>query len=322
MLAAAKLVMLLLWWGAATSKLNRHFPFVVAIMISNSPLAVEGLRRQALPRFPDDLRPSRLGRALAHGGTASSSACRSSAPLADGGPSPRSRRRDGPVPPAHPVDVPMGVPLEWNIFMIFAILILFGAHGDIGPAQVHSPWLSRSCWPSSRWSSFGNLFPDKVSFLLAMRYYAGNWATRVVLPGRRGVQTGHRDPEGRRRPYATQLAAMYGPERCRSGHEPGQRVAGHAPSRPGAVRAARPGRGRPRRLRGHGGRDRGRRRPRLELRRRTPAQRAAVGRGAGALPVRAGRATGDRAGVAAAPPRSSQQYRIVDAATGVVETGT
>ena len=36
MLAGAQLVMLLLWWGAATSKLNRHFPFVVSIMISNA----------------------------------------------------------------------------------------------------------------------------------------------------------------------------------------------------------------------------------------------------------------------------------------------
>jgi hypothetical protein len=33
-----KLVMVALWWGAATSKLNRHFPFVVAVMVSNSPL--------------------------------------------------------------------------------------------------------------------------------------------------------------------------------------------------------------------------------------------------------------------------------------------
>ena len=37
-LIAAKCVFLAIWWGAATSKLNRHFPFVVAAMESNSPV--------------------------------------------------------------------------------------------------------------------------------------------------------------------------------------------------------------------------------------------------------------------------------------------
>ena len=32
-IAAFKIVMLALWWGAATSKLNHHFPYVVAAMI-------------------------------------------------------------------------------------------------------------------------------------------------------------------------------------------------------------------------------------------------------------------------------------------------
>ena len=35
-----KLMMLALWWGAATSKLNKHFPFVVATMLSNAPLVL------------------------------------------------------------------------------------------------------------------------------------------------------------------------------------------------------------------------------------------------------------------------------------------
>jgi hypothetical protein len=34
MIVTAKFVMLALWWGAATSKLNRHFPFVVSVMMS------------------------------------------------------------------------------------------------------------------------------------------------------------------------------------------------------------------------------------------------------------------------------------------------
>ena len=34
-IAGAKIVWLAIWWGAATSKLNRHFPAVVCVMISN-----------------------------------------------------------------------------------------------------------------------------------------------------------------------------------------------------------------------------------------------------------------------------------------------
>ena len=37
MIVAAQFVMFCIWWGAASSKLNRHFPFVVTVMISNTP---------------------------------------------------------------------------------------------------------------------------------------------------------------------------------------------------------------------------------------------------------------------------------------------
>lgn len=38
LLAGSKTVQLALWWWAATSKLNHHFPNVVAVMVSNSPV--------------------------------------------------------------------------------------------------------------------------------------------------------------------------------------------------------------------------------------------------------------------------------------------
>ncbi len=37
MIVAAQIVFVCIWWGAASSKLNRHFPFVVTVMISNTP---------------------------------------------------------------------------------------------------------------------------------------------------------------------------------------------------------------------------------------------------------------------------------------------
>jgi hypothetical protein len=214
MLAAAQLVMLLLWWGAATSKLNRHFPFVVSIMISNAPLHMsKWLRRRLYRRYPDDLRPGRLARLLAHGGTATEftipvvlvfSPNRTLTLIAVG------------IMVLFHLHIlstfPMGVPMEWNIFMIFSTLFLFGAHGDLGPADVRSPWLVALLVAAAAVMVAGNLFPAKVSFLPAMRYYAGNWATSLWLF--------RRPAEDRLDTHITkvspsvrsQLSTMYGPE--------------------------------------------------------------------------------------------------------------
>ena len=66
-IVGAKLVMLLIWVGAATSKLNKHFPFVVASMLSNNPfIASKWVKRQlvhAVSRRPT-ARPLGEGRLL------------------------------------------------------------------------------------------------------------------------------------------------------------------------------------------------------------------------------------------------------------------
>ncbi|NED64452.1 DUF3556 domain-containing protein, partial [Streptomyces sp. SID10244] len=38
MILGAKLIFLVIWMGAATSKLNKHFPFVISTMMSNNPI--------------------------------------------------------------------------------------------------------------------------------------------------------------------------------------------------------------------------------------------------------------------------------------------
>jgi len=214
MLAAAQLVMLLLWWGAATSKLNRHFPFVVSIMISNAPLhRSTWLRRKLYRRFPDDLRPSWLASALAHGGTTIEFTVPLVLILSP-------NRTVTMVAVAIMVlfhlhilsTFPMGVPMEWNIFMIFSTLFLFGAHGDIGPAQVRSPWLVVILAFAAAVVAAGNVFPGKVSFLPAMRYYAGNWATSLWCfrrPAETRLDTHIRKVSPSVR---SQLATMYGPD--------------------------------------------------------------------------------------------------------------
>ena len=46
-------VFVFIWWGAAASKLNRHFPFVVSVMVSNTPWnRSRRAKAQALPRLP------------------------------------------------------------------------------------------------------------------------------------------------------------------------------------------------------------------------------------------------------------------------------
>src|SRR3954470_1550618 len=66
----AQLVFFCIWWGAASSKLNRHFPFVVTVMISNTPWnRSRAMKRRLYTRHPEDLLPSKLGAATAHLGT-------------------------------------------------------------------------------------------------------------------------------------------------------------------------------------------------------------------------------------------------------------
>ncbi|MFF9157490.1 DUF3556 domain-containing protein [Streptomyces sp. NPDC014846] len=185
MFVGFQLVMLALWWGAATSKLNHHFPFVVATMMSNAPLIPSRRLKQLFYRdHPRDLRPSRLPFLLAHIGTATEYGV----PLylvfiGDGGFWTWAALLYMAVFHLHILStVPMGVPLEWNLFFVFSLFYLFSAHGDISVWHLQSPWLLAVALPSLfLLPLLGNIRPDLVSFLPAMRYYAGNWATSAWL---------------------------------------------------------------------------------------------------------------------------------------------
>jgi len=75
--------------------------------------------------------------------------------------------------------IPMGVPLEWNVFMMFSVLALFVGNAGIGLGDLNSPWPLVLFAVSAGTVAIGNLFPRKVSFLPGMRYYAGNWDTSL-----------------------------------------------------------------------------------------------------------------------------------------------
>lgn len=178
---AAKLACVVIWMGAATSKLNKHFPFVISTMMSNSPvIRPRALKRRFFEHFPDDLRPGRLSRSVAHVSTAIEMCVPLVLLFSHGG---------WPTAVAAFVMVcfhlgilsaiPMGVPLEWNVFMIFGVLALFVGHADVGLSDISNPLPVILVAVMAGIVVTGNLAPRKISFLPGMRYYAGNWDTSM-----------------------------------------------------------------------------------------------------------------------------------------------
>ena len=182
LVVGAKVVFMVIWLGAATSKLNRHFPFVISTMLANNPFIPSGaLKRALFKRYPDDLRPSGLAGFIAHFSTAVEGLVPLVLFLSHGG---------WPTTIAAFVMIvfhlnillafPMGVPLEWNVFMIFGVLWLFVAHARLGLSDLANPLPVATLFTVIAGTVvIGNLLPRKVSFLPGMRYYAGNWDTTV-----------------------------------------------------------------------------------------------------------------------------------------------
>ena len=213
---AAKLSCIVIWFGAATSKLTRHFPFVISTMMSNNPvLRPRWIKRRFFESFPDDLRPGRPSRLVAH----TSTAIEGLAPLLmlfdPGG-------WGLPVGAALMLafhfgilsSIPMGVPLEWNVFMMFAVLSLFVGHDDIGLGDMQSPLALLPFSVSLSLVVVGNLSPRKVSFLPGLRYYAGNWDTTLWCLTPSAVEKIEANvPTAAVMPHK-QLEKFYGPEQA------------------------------------------------------------------------------------------------------------
>ncbi|BBZ14089.1 DUF3556 domain-containing protein [Mycobacterium branderi] len=185
--AAFKIIMLGLWWGAATSKLNHHFPYVVAVMTSNNALLRPKMFtwfKHKLYRDPvNDLRPSRLPKLMAHvGGTTAEFIVPTVLVfVADGQPWRWFLIAFMVIFHFNIIsNLPMGVPLEWNVFFIFSLFYLFGHYGSITVFDLSSPLLAVALVIVIATAVIaGNMFPQQISFLPGMRYYAGNWATSL-----------------------------------------------------------------------------------------------------------------------------------------------
>lgn len=183
-IAGAKAVQAALWFWAGVSKLNHHFPTVVCVMTSNSPvLRLPWLRRRMYRSFPGDLRPSRLAVAMSHAGTALELSVPIVLLLSPGGPS----LILGIVLMLvlHTFitsNVPLGVPIEWNVMVVYGTFALFWAHPGVTVLDLGAPALAVLLAVLLIGAPLvGNLWPSRLSFLLAMRFYAGNWAYGVWL---------------------------------------------------------------------------------------------------------------------------------------------
>ncbi len=186
-IAAFKIILLGLWWGAATSKLNHHFPYVVAAMISNNPLlrgrAFNWLKRMLYRDPVNDLRPTWIPKFMAHVGGTTAEFIVPALLVFFADSHPWRWWLIGFMVIFHLniiSNLPMGVPLEWNVFFIFSLFYLFGHYGSITIYDLNSPLLLAFLMAALVVVPIvGNVFPQQISFLPALRYYAGNWASSV-----------------------------------------------------------------------------------------------------------------------------------------------
>jgi hypothetical protein len=192
MIIALKLLIFTVWFWAGVSKFGLHFTNVIPPMVSNSPaMPFKWVKRIHYRKFPDDLLPSHVASFMAHG---PGSVVEIIAPLT---------LLLSPWPWLTYIAVaimvsfhlfiistfPLAVPVEWNALFAYAVIFLFvGFPNWEGYAitDMSAPWLTvviLACL--CVFPVLGNVRPDLVSFLPAMRQYAGNWAsaTWAFAPG-------------------------------------------------------------------------------------------------------------------------------------------
>ncbi|MFT7588736.1 MAG: hypothetical protein ACI959_000948 [Limisphaerales bacterium] len=187
--ASLKLLWFGIWFWAAFSKLTPNFTSVITVMLCNSPLLkaklFNSLKAKLFNAYPEDLRPSKTANYIAHFGTI----IEFSMPLLllFAGANTQLLFIALSVLTAFHffifINFPMGVPMEWNVIMVYGGWVLFYIHPEVSifafgavPIIIPLMLLFLLVLPIT-----GHLFPRKVSFLLSMRYYAGTWAYNVWL---------------------------------------------------------------------------------------------------------------------------------------------
>ncbi|MDG1957557.1 MAG: DUF3556 domain-containing protein [Candidatus Binatia bacterium] len=186
-IAGAMLTWSFIWIWAAVSKWNGHFPSVIMFMMNNGPFFPKVLKKRLFRNFPDDLRPSAMAKKIAIFGhiseiaipfillaaalTGSTELLLAGCILLTG--------FHGFIG----LNNPNGMPVEWNILMIYGGWFLFWFHPEMSVLDMSGMplLLAVMLFSLAVVPAYGNLVPSRVSFLPSMRYYAGNWAYNVWL---------------------------------------------------------------------------------------------------------------------------------------------
>ena len=183
MIIALKLLIVVVWIGAGVSKLSKHFSRVVSPMVSNTPWAPKALKRRNYRDFPDDLRPSHQAASLAHIGGTTVEIILPLVLLFSTNPTVTLLAVIGMVI-FHLFIIstfPLAVPLEWNVLFAYAAVFLFWGHPawhGFAVTDFSSPLVLGAIIAGLLFFPvLGNLRPDLVSFLPSLRQYAGNWAS-------------------------------------------------------------------------------------------------------------------------------------------------
>ncbi len=185
MIIAGKLLIVVVWCGAAFSKIGKHFESVIPPMVSNTPWTPRAMKLSNYRSYPNDLKPSRLAWFMAHVmGTILEFVIPVILLLST----------NWTVTIVSIVIIvafhifitstfPLAVPLEWNILFGFISVALFAGHPNedgFGIFDFSQPWMLPVFLVALLiFPAIGNFRPDLISFLPSLRQYAGNWATAL-----------------------------------------------------------------------------------------------------------------------------------------------
>lgn len=221
MVVIVKISMFAIWWGAFLSKLGRHFTPTVQGMLTNAPLNRSTTIRRSLYRdAPDDMLPSKVAWIFAH---ILGTLVEFTLPLVI------LFSTNWIITVLAAVGFmifhvfiysmfALAMPQEWNLFFVFyAPFVFLGFFAGDGFAlwDATSPWvIVVAAVLTLTGPILGNFWPHRISFLMSMRQYAGNWASATIAFRNNGCEDKLDNPDfvtempSQRR----QLASLYGPE--------------------------------------------------------------------------------------------------------------
>jgi hypothetical protein len=223
LIPALKIVWFFIWFWAAFSKLTPSFSSVVCVMVCNSPVFklkfFDGLKKRLFVNYPNDLKPSKTASYVAHFGTVVEFLIPISLLFL----------HQNAIYVFYAlclislfhlfifINFPMGVPLEWNVIMVFGGWVLFGHYSNISIFDFNAPILMGLFVITFLiLPVVGHLYPKYVSFLLSMRYYAGTWGYSVWLFKGNGKAKIDQNITKSSKALATQLDLLYDNEITRA----------------------------------------------------------------------------------------------------------